>query len=1259
MLPDRPGWRAIWLGLASTPEKDGYLYVMNEVRTSQTAVFDRRLTIGPADQDSDDFISTLSMGDWSGGGQIDELSGADQSRYWWGIFDNRSPGQAALPPLVQNPDGGKPVGASGSSYPLGVVNNTMYYAFGTDICGFNETGQVWYTKESLGHSPVAKSVKFNGKLFVPCGVNGYKIIEESSTGNPTVTAVTGAADPNPTLYDVDDLVHTNPKPVAFQYFETDKIFALTTEGGICWSNTGASGEWEWDWDGGLARYPKIQSSITPYGMKVFFNRNGTETLFINHSGGVFNYQRDIARFRDTNIILPAYPDMAKAMEVWRPGEDLWVSMGLDVIHYTAANTTIPLSGVNRDSGLPQQYRGSIVDLQAESSALYAIIGGANELYRSFEYNAKTGSGGTGDTNFDSPRAVAVDSGGAVFVADINNERIKKYTSILAYSTQGGTSGSGNGQFSANDGVYDIAIDGADNVWAVDTANHRVQKFTNGLAYDSQIDGKELVTQMGTYDSKFGSSGSGNNNYLSPTHSAIDSTGRVITADRNNERIIIRNSSHAYLSQIPMDGMYTLSLCVDSSDNIYALSRRYSNNEIRVYKFDSAENLIWVSSSLTTLASNYACDICTDNTNAYLVLSNPKTIYRVNCSTGAYTNMGVIALCSTHSTSPTGIACSGGVLYICSYGATNYLVLTISISLGSSAIVLIGTRGTTPGLLSLPQGIAVSPVTGNIFVSGNNTGEDYISEYTATGSYLQRFGGNGTGNGQLSGVVGVTFNSDGSALYATEATNARIQKFVNSSTYSAGSAANKFNRPKYLAINRSRAKALIVDTGNAAIKTWGISSTPSYESLQSWTTGSGSGQFHSSGPGPIAVQQTTGTDPYYYYIVDPGNDRVLIYHSVTGYYGQIGSSGTGNGQFQNPTGIAISEATGNVFVTDDTRDDIQEFTSLGQYVRKFGSSGTGNGQMTGPKGIGMDRSGSYLYMVDSSQHRLTQFLDVEIYDSLSSTPHLQRWTGTGWGGVWEGTSGVTPTWMEVVNVVGAYYLTWGASDGNVYRMDLNRYIHNPRQLLLPNALSKFATTGYIETASSDMNMLGFKKIASHVMVFMRNATSTERVKVSIDPDDTGWQELGWVSQNGRTTFPLNPQPPHGRIARDESGNLASLGMSFNWIRMRFDMERGNINTQTPIIRAVNLHFLKVPQNTVTYAMDVVLPKDTFLGRDGEEISDYINSLLTADEMVLMKHHNKLYRGRLANVTGVDAASGNDFGGVRSINFVEITDEGGSL
>ena len=185
----------------------------------------------------------------------------------------------------------------------------------------------------------------------------------------------------------------------------------------------------------------------------------------------------------------------------------------------------------------------------------------------------------------------------------------------------------------------------------------------------------------------------------------------------------------------------------------------------------------------------------------------------------------------------------------------------------------------------------------------------------------------------------------------------------------------------------------------------------------------------------------------------------------------------------------------------------------------------------------------------------------------------------------------------------------------------------------------------------MNMLGFKKIASHVKVFMRNANSTERVKVSIDVDDTGWQELGWVSQTGQTTFPLNVQTV------SETGETASLGIPFNWVRMKFDMERGNDTVRTPIIRSVNLHFLKIPQNTTTYAFDVVLPKVVYLGRDGRDISDYINSLLTANEMVLMKHQGKLFRGRLSNVTGVDV-TGEDMSGIRSINFLEISDEGGS-
>ncbi|WP_218250999.1 hypothetical protein [Candidatus Magnetobacterium casense] len=54
----------------------------------------------------------------------------------------------------------------------------------------------------------------------------------------------------------------------------------------------------------------------------------------------------------------------------------------------------------------------------------------------------------------------------------------------------------------------------------------------------------------------------------------------------------------------------------------------------------------------------------------------------------------------------------------------------------------------------------------------------------------------------------------------------------------------------------------------------------------------------------------------------------------------GSSGSGDGQFNNPRDIAV-DSSGNVFVTDGENDRLQKFDSKGQFIAKWGSSGSGN------------------------------------------------------------------------------------------------------------------------------------------------------------------------------------------------------------------------------------------------------------------------------------------------------------------------------
>ena len=113
--------------------------------------------------------------------------------------------------------------------------------------------------------------------------------------------------------------------------------------------------------------------------------------------------------------------------------------------------------------------------------------------------------------------MTTDAAGNVYVADISNQRIQKFTAAGAYITQWGSLGGGNGQFNNPHGV---ATDAAGNVYVADFDNNRVQKFTG----------------TGTYLCQWGSPGSGNGQFSGALDVATAADGDVYVADRSNNRI---------------------------------------------------------------------------------------------------------------------------------------------------------------------------------------------------------------------------------------------------------------------------------------------------------------------------------------------------------------------------------------------------------------------------------------------------------------------------------------------------------------------------------------------------------------------------------------------------------------------------------------------------------------------------------------------------------------------------------------------------
>jgi DNA-binding beta-propeller fold protein YncE len=174
----------------------------------------------------------------------------------------------------------------------------------------------------------------------------------------------------------------------------------------------------------------------------------------------------------------------------------------------------------------------------------------------------------------------------------------------------------------------------------------------------------------------------------------------------------------------------------------------------------------------------------------------------------------------------------------------------------------------------PAGIAVDG-TGNVLVADTNNGR--IEKFSARGTFLGILGTKGTGQGQLRSPNGIAVDRMGN-IYVADALNHRVQKLASDGTF-----------------------------------------------IAEWK-GPEPGFY---GPRRVAI----GPDDSIY-VVDQGHDRIAKFSADGEVLATWGRKGNGDGEFNDPTSIAVDPSTNKVYVADPINKRIQIFDENGKFLTKW-------------------------------------------------------------------------------------------------------------------------------------------------------------------------------------------------------------------------------------------------------------------------------------------------------------------------------------
>ncbi len=394
----------------------------------------------------------------------------------------------------------------------------------------------------------------------------------------------------------------------------------------------------------------------------------------------------------------------------------------------------------------------------------------------------------------------------------------------------------------------------------------------------------------------------------------------------------------------------------------------------------------------------------------------------------------------------------------------------------------------------PTGVTIDQQ-GNVW--SVNSGEGFVLEVNAEGTVLRKFGTPGKAPGQLWDTGGIGVDASGNVWVANANYEfagpqfARIEIFSKTGAYegyfgSLGVANQQLQYPKGLAVD-PRGYVWIVDDLNNQIDKWKVPSKwpPSYSSTFG-TSGTGPGHFNE--PTGIAVNPVNGITA----VADSGHNLVQEFTASGEFIRTFGSTGSLNGQFNSPRGVAF-DAKGNLWVADALNGRIQEFSETGTFIRAFGTSGSGNGELKWPGALAVDPSGN-VWVADSGNYRIQEFTESGTYvRKFSVGDYTQGVAVDPEGNVW--------------NISATAYVEEHSSTGTLLRKFGGKVGSGPGEFYEPRGITVDGSGNVWVADGSNHRIQVFSKTGEYLTKFGSFGSGAEQMdypsSVAVDPRGYVW------------------------------------------------------------------------------------------------------------------------------------------------------------